>query len=212
MELDTTQVLELSSYLTTNRPGWKNPVVHNTPQEMALGWSPRPPGRNFQHHWSIISEDSAEDPGSQLAGSSPTATFRKERLSTIEDLENSSEQVEPHPDPLAAEEEPCMSASLNKEQYQKTEALQEMNWPRNPRIPGISDSPWQRRRDPKKRAAAMQRLQQWEAQMLLEIEEAVQHELTIQDGILSTEFPDQTQGPLSFGTVRVEAQDPATLE
>lgn len=58
----------------------------------------------------------------------------------------------------------------------------------------------------------MQRLQQWEAQMLLEIEEAVHHELTIQDGILSTEFPDQTQGPLSFGTVRVEAQDPATLE
>lgn len=145
----------MSSYLTTNRPGWKNPVMHNTPQEMALGWSPRPPGRNFQHHWSIISEDSAEDPGSQLAGSSPTATFRKERLSTIEDLENFSEQVEPHPDPLAAEEEPCMSASLNKEQYQKTEALQEMSWPRNPRIPGISDSPWQRRRDPKKRAAAV---------------------------------------------------------
>lgn len=58
----------------------------------------------------------------------------------------------------------------------------------------------------------MQRLQQWEAQMLLEIEEAVHHELTIQEGILCTEFPDQTQGPLSFGTVRVEAQDPATLE
>lgn len=58
----------------------------------------------------------------------------------------------------------------------------------------------------------MQRLQQWEAQMLLEIEEAVHHELTIQEGILCTEFPDQTQGPLSFGPVRVEAQDPATLE
>lgn len=124
--------------------------MHNTPQEMALGWSPRPSGRNFQHHWSIISEDSTEDPGS-----SPTATFRKKRLSTVEDLENSSEQVEPHPDPLAAEEEPRVSALLNKDQCQKTEALQEMSWPRNPRMPGISDSPWQRRRDPKKRAAAV---------------------------------------------------------
>ncbi|CAO2640600.1 Coiled-coil domain-containing protein 201 [Lemmus lemmus] len=186
--------------------------MHKAPQEMAMGWSPRPSGRNFQHCWAFLSEDSAEEPGSQLAGSSPTAAFRTKRLSTVEDLENSSEQVEPHPDPLAAEEEPCMSASLNKEQGQKTEALQEMSWPRNPRMPGISDSPWQGRRDPKKRAAAMQHLQQWEAQMLLEIEEAVHHELTIQEGILSTEFPDQTQGPLSFGTVSVEAQDPTTLE
>ncbi|XP_057627373.1 coiled-coil domain-containing protein 201 [Chionomys nivalis] len=211
MELDTAQAPELSSYLATNRPGWKNPVMHNTPQ-MPMGWSPRPPGRNFQHHWSLTSEDSDEDPGSQLAGSSPIATFRKKRLSTVEDLENSSEQAEPHPDPLAAEEEPCMSAWLNKEQCQKTEDLQDMSWPRNPRMPGIPHSLWQRRRDPKKRAAAMQRLQQWEAQMLLEIEEAVHHELTIQEGILSTEFPDQSQRPLSFGTVSVEAQDPDTLE
>lgn len=120
-----------------------------------MGWSPRPPGRNLQHRWSLISEDSTEDPGSHLAGSSPTATFRKKRLSTVEDLENSSEQAEPHPDPLAAEQEPHMSASLNTEQCQKTEALQEMSWPRNPRMPGISDSPWQRRRDPKKQAAAV---------------------------------------------------------
>ncbi|KAM7326048.1 hypothetical protein ACRRTK_014526 [Alexandromys fortis] len=184
--------------------------MHNTPQ-VAMGWSPRPPGRNVQHHWTLTSEDSDEDLGSQLAGSIPTATFRKKRLSTVEDLENSSEQAEPQPDPLAAEEEPRTSASLNKE-CQETEALQDMSWPKNPRMPGISDSPWQRRRDLKKRAAAMQRLQQWEAQMLLEIEEAVHHELTIQDGTLSMEFPDQTQGPLSFGTVSVEAQDPATLE
>lgn len=57
----------------------------------------------------------------------------------------------------------------------------------------------------------MQRLRQWEAQLLQEIEEAVHHELTIQEEVLSTELSDQAQGPLSFSTVRVDAQDPAAL-
>lgn len=57
----------------------------------------------------------------------------------------------------------------------------------------------------------MLRLQQWEAQLLREIEEAVHHELTIQEGVLSTELPDQAQGPLSISTVRVEPQDPDAL-
>ncbi|XP_040602617.1 coiled-coil domain-containing protein 201-like [Mesocricetus auratus] len=198
MESDT-QVPELSSYLATRRPDWKNPAMHSTSQEMATGWSPRAPGRNFQHYGSLVPEDSSQDP--QLLG-----TFRKKRLSTVEDLESSREQVEPHSDHLAAEEESCTSASLNKKQRQKIETLQEMTWPRNTGMPGISDTTWQRRRDPKKRAAAMQRLQQWEAQMLQEIEEAVHHELTIQEGVLSTELPNQTQG-----TVSVDAQDPAAL-
>ncbi|XP_052591980.1 coiled-coil domain-containing protein 201 [Peromyscus californicus insignis] len=185
--------------------------MHSTPQEMAMGWSPRPPRRNFQSNWSLTSEDSFQDPVSQLEGFSPTATFRKKRLSTVEDFESSSGQVEPYSDHLAAEEEPCMSASLNKEERPKIEALQAVNWPRNSGMPGISDTAWQRRRDPKKRAAAMQRLRQWEAQQLQEIEEAVHHELTIQEEVLSTELPDQAQGPLSFSTVRVDAQDPAAL-
>lgn len=57
----------------------------------------------------------------------------------------------------------------------------------------------------------MQRLRQWEAQLLQEIEEAVHHELTIQEGIPSTEFPTQGQGPLSIGPIRVDAQDPSAL-
>lgn len=138
----------------TKRPDWKKPAVHSTPQEMAMGRSPRPPRRNFQQYQSLISEDSSEDPMSQLPGFSPISTFRK-RLSTVQDLESSHEQVEPHPDHLAAEEEPCMSALLNKEDHQKTESLKAMSWPRNLGIPGISDTTWQRRRDPKKRAAAV---------------------------------------------------------
>ncbi|OBS65563.1 hypothetical protein A6R68_05897, partial [Neotoma lepida] len=145
---------ELSSSLVTKRPDWKKPAMHSTPPEMAMGWSPRPQRRNFQHHWSLISEDSFQDPVSQLEGFSPTATFRKKRLSTVEDFESSSGQVEPHSDHLAAEEEPCMSASLNKEEHPKMEALQAMSWTRNSGMPGISDTAWQRRRDPKKRAAA----------------------------------------------------------
>lgn len=131
----------------TKRPDWKNPVMHSIPQEMAIGWSPRAPGRNFQHYGSLISEDSSQDSGSQL--------FRKKRLSTVEDLESSSGQVEPRSDHLAAEEEPCMSASLDKIQRQKIENLQEMSWPRNAGMPGISDATCQRRRNPKKRAAAV---------------------------------------------------------
>ncbi|EDL76023.1 rCG24487 [Rattus norvegicus] len=104
-----------------------------------------------------------------------------------------------------------MPATLNEEQHQNTEALQAMSWPRNSGMPGISDIAWPKRRDPKKRAAAMLRLQQWEAQLLREIEEAVHHELTIQEGVLSTELPDQAQGPLSISTVRVEPQDPDAL-
>lgn len=57
----------------------------------------------------------------------------------------------------------------------------------------------------------MQRLRQWEAQMLQEIEEAVHHELTIQEGVLSTELPGQAQGPLSISTVRIDPQAPAAL-
>ncbi|CAH6997471.1 Ccdc201 [Phodopus roborovskii] len=197
------QVPELNSYLVTKRPDWKNPVMHSIPQEMAMGWSPRATGRNFQHPRSLISEDSSQDPVSQMLG-----TFRKKRLSTVEDLESSSGQEEVCSDNLAAEEEPCMSATLN----QKIETLQEMSWPRNVGMPGIPDTTWQRRRNPKKRAAAMQRLRQWEAQMLQEIEEAVHHELTIQEGVLSTELPDQAQELHSLGTVREDAQDPATLE
>lgn len=133
----------------TRRLDWKKPAILSTTQEMAMGWSPRPQGRNFQSHWSLISEGSPE-----LSGFSPTVTFRK-RLSTVQDLESPSEQEEPHSDHLAAEEEPCMSTSLNKEQHQKTEALQAMSWPRNSGIPGISDIACQKRRDPKKRAAAV---------------------------------------------------------
>lgn len=47
--------------------------------------------------------------------------------------------------------------------------------------------------------------------MLQEIEEAVHHELTIQEGILSTELPNQAQEPLSFTTVRMDPQDPDAL-
>lgn len=47
--------------------------------------------------------------------------------------------------------------------------------------------------------------------MLQEIEEAVHHELTIQEGVFSTDLPNQTQEPLSLGTVRADAHDPAAL-
>lgn len=57
----------------------------------------------------------------------------------------------------------------------------------------------------------MRRLRRWEAQMLQEIEEAVHHELTIQEEGRSTELPDRAQGPLSISAARAEPQDPGAL-
>lgn len=47
--------------------------------------------------------------------------------------------------------------------------------------------------------------------MLLEIEEAVHHELTIQEGVPSIRIPDQVQEPFSISTISVDAQDPDDL-
>jgi hypothetical protein len=38
-----------------------------------------------------------------------------------------------------------------------------------------------RKRDPKNRAAAMERVRQWEIHLLQDLEEATQHQLTVED-------------------------------
>lgn len=48
-------------------------------------------------------------------------------------------------------------------------------------LPGIPDPAPRKRRDPQARAAAMERVRQWEIRLLLDIEGAVQHELAIQE-------------------------------
>ncbi|XP_069870713.1 coiled-coil domain-containing protein 201 [Dipodomys merriami] len=51
---------------------------------------------------------------------------------------------------------------------------------RNPGLPGVRDTGGKRKQGPKRRAVEMERVRQWEACLLQQIEEAVQHELTIE--------------------------------
>uniref|UniRef100_A0A8C5P1N2 Uncharacterized protein n=1 Tax=Jaculus jaculus TaxID=51337 RepID=A0A8C5P1N2_JACJA len=159
--------------LVTRKPPWRKPTKHSTPDEMTRGPSPRPPGRAAYLHGSPLPAHSSQD----LV--SPIATFRKRRLSTVWDSEGSSAKLEPCADRSAAGEDPPASAPLNRRKHRQ----------QNPGLPGIPDAARRKRPDWKGRAAAMRRLKQWEARLLREIEEAIQHELTIQaEGALSAEL------------------------
>ncbi|KFO33045.1 hypothetical protein H920_05661 [Fukomys damarensis] len=174
---------------------------HSTPQdtETALHWSPRPRGRASHLRESPSAPHYAEELVSQPAGLSPGATFRKRRLSTIYALEEGpSEQSEPCSEPSALGDELPVTAALARPQ-QKAENLQAESWSHNPGLPGVSHTAGRKRRDPKKRAAVMLRVRQWEARLLQDIEAAVHHELTI-----------QVEGAPSTGMVQVMAQETTT--
>nr|XP_044992093.1 uncharacterized protein LOC123455361 [Jaculus jaculus] len=195
--------LDRSPSLVTRKPPWRKPTKHSTPDEMTRGPSPRPPGRAAYLHGSPLPAHSSQDLASQLAEVSPIATFRKRRLSTVWDSEGSSAKLEPCADRSAAGEDPPASAPLNhpRKQPQRPPPRppQAVRPPRsrqqNPGLPGIPDAAQRKRPDWKGRAAAMRRLKQWEARLLREIEEAIQHELTIQaEGALSAELTCQAEG------------------
>uniref|UniRef100_A0A8C0ZMP4 Uncharacterized protein n=1 Tax=Castor canadensis TaxID=51338 RepID=A0A8C0ZMP4_CASCN len=191
-----TQVSGLSSSLVTRKLHWKKPTKHSTPKETALIWSPRPPRRSSHLQGSPIPASSLQDVMTQLVGVSPTVTFRKRRLSTVQDSEGSSGLLGSNSDHSAAREEQPVS-TLTKQQ-QKTEALRTVSWPRNPGLPGIPETVRRRRRDPREREAVMQRVRQWEVRLLQEIEAAVQHELTIEEA----------EGMPRTETVGVATQEP----
>jgi hypothetical protein len=94
-----------------------------------------------------------QDVMTQLVGVSPTVTFRKRRLSTVQDSEGSSGLLGSNSDHSAAREEQPVS-TLTKQQ-QKTEALRTASWPRNPGLPGIPETVRRRRRDPREREAVV---------------------------------------------------------
>ncbi|XP_064222723.1 coiled-coil domain-containing protein 201 [Aotus nancymaae] len=160
--------------LVTKSPTLRKPLKHSTPEEAALGWSPRPLGDTSYPSGSPIPAHFSQDLASHPSGFSPPATVRKRRLSTIWASKESSMDLS------APGEKPPTSASLAQQQQQHHESLQAKSWPQNPGLPGILNTTGRKRRDPKKRAAAMERVRQWEIYMLQNIEEATQHELTIE--------------------------------
>ncbi|XP_058292247.1 coiled-coil domain-containing protein 201 [Hylobates moloch] len=161
-----------SPSLEIRSPTLRKPLKHSTPEEAALGWSPRPSGGASYLSGSPVPAHFSQDLASHPAGVSPPATVRKRRLSTIWASKESSLDLS------APGEEPPTSASLAQQQQ---ESLRAKSWPQNPGLPGILNTTRRKRRDPKRRAAAMERVRQWEIYVLQNIEEATQHELTIDD-------------------------------
>ncbi|XP_045876223.1 coiled-coil domain-containing protein 201 [Meles meles] len=81
---------------------------------------------------------------------------------------------------------PCVCAARRAtgagcEQHQRAESHREGSWPRSWGLPGIPNMAGRRRRDLKKLEAVAERVRQWEIRLLQDIEEATQHELTVED-------------------------------
>ncbi|XP_070332511.1 coiled-coil domain-containing protein 201 [Odocoileus virginianus] len=171
----------------TRRSSLRWALKHSTPAEAALsrhsglqgdvpshreggpaGGSPRP----ARSSWDLLSS-----PG----GVSLMASFRKRRLSTIEASEVSSEQLGSNSDPFDFEEDPPVPASVTQQQQRQGKSPPAKRSPPNLRLPGIPDTARKRPRDLKRLAAVTERVRQWELHLLQSIEEATQHELTIED-------------------------------
>uniref|UniRef100_A0ABJ3HP64 Predicted gene 14891 n=1 Tax=Mus musculus TaxID=10090 RepID=A0ABJ3HP64_MOUSE len=68
------------------------------------------------------------------------------------------------------------SASLVQRSPQKRQSQSLNSW-----LPMVLGKTRRRKRDPKNRAAAMERVRQWEIHLLQDLEEATQHQLTVED-------------------------------
>ncbi|KAM5204049.1 coiled-coil domain-containing protein 201 [Hipposideros larvatus] len=150
---------------------------HSTPKEGPLPWRRRPLG-HVPHRWG-----GGPAEGSPLPSRSSrvlSSSLRKRRLSTIWASEESSGQLGPDSDPQAPEEGPPVLVSATWRQQQRQEASPG-SWPGSRGLPGIQNTAGRRPRKRKDLAVVMERVRQWEARQLQSIEEATQHELTVQD-------------------------------
>uniref|UniRef100_A0A8C5YCA8 Coiled-coil domain containing 201 n=1 Tax=Microcebus murinus TaxID=30608 RepID=A0A8C5YCA8_MICMU len=164
--------------LLTRRTPLREYLKHSTPEETAPGRSPRPSGGASRLSGSPVPAYFSQDLVSHLAAVTPLATFRKRRLSTIWASKGSGSDLP------APGEEPPVSTSLAQEerQQQKGQSLPTESRQHSPSgLPGIPNTARRKRRDGKKHAAVMERVRQWEIRLLQNIEEAVQHELTIEE-------------------------------
>ncbi|XP_067601619.1 coiled-coil domain-containing protein 201 [Pseudorca crassidens] len=155
-------------------PSWHSELLGDVPSRQeggSAGGSPLP----VRSPWDLPSS-----PGEL----SPKAPLRKRRLSTIRASEVSSGQLGSNSDPFALEEDPPVPASVTRrrqQQQQQRKSPRARRSPPNPGLPGIPNTARRRPRDLKRLAAATERLRQWEIHQLQSIEEATQHELTIED-------------------------------
>uniref|UniRef100_A0A7N5KD40 Coiled-coil domain containing 201 n=1 Tax=Ailuropoda melanoleuca TaxID=9646 RepID=A0A7N5KD40_AILME len=138
------------------------------------GHVPSHPGDSPEAGSPLPARLSWNPPGPQ-AGLSSTAALQTPRLSNIRASRG------PNPDPQPPQEDPPARASVTWGRQQRTEARGARSWPPPAGLPGIPDTAQKRKRELKKPAAVMERVRQWEIRLLQDIEEATQHELTIED-------------------------------
>nr|XP_051701786.1 coiled-coil domain-containing protein 201 [Oryctolagus cuniculus] len=169
------------------RPPLRKLIKHSTPEEAEFSWSLRLPGDALDLNeegpagGSPVPGHSFPGLRTCLAGVSWTTTFRRRRLSTIWASSGSSGHSRPD-EPLSAPggDLPIASLLAQQQQRQQGESLHTSSWPRISGLPGISNTSQRKRRNLKKLAAVMERVRQWEWHLLQNIEEATQHQLTVQ--------------------------------
>ncbi|XP_059963686.1 coiled-coil domain-containing protein 201 [Mesoplodon densirostris] len=178
----------------TRRTSLTRVLKHSTPEGAAPSW-----------HSELLGDVPSHQEGGSAGGSplpvrspwdlpsspgefSPKVPPRKRRLSTIRASEVSSGQLGSNSDPFALEEDPPVPASVTRRRRRRQQQQQQQGRPPRARrsppnlgLPGIRNTARRRPRDLKRLAAATERLRQWEIQLLQNIEEATQHELTIED-------------------------------
>ncbi|XP_058529529.1 coiled-coil domain-containing protein 201 [Ochotona princeps] len=173
--------LESPSFLR-RRPLLRKLIKHSTPEEEeAFSWSFRLLGDRLD-----LSERGSAGGSplpvhfqgrcTHLTGVNCITPFRRKRLSTVWASGESSRRSGPEQHQSAPGREMSGSSLLVLEQHQD-ESLHISCWPG---LPGISNVTHRKRRNLKKLAAAMERVRQWERHLLQNIEEATQHQLTIQ--------------------------------
>ncbi|XP_036296044.2 coiled-coil domain-containing protein 201, partial [Pipistrellus kuhlii] len=154
-------------------------LKHSTPAEGAPGWGRSPRGPRPSRLGGGPGDGSPR-PGCASWGL-PAPGPRKQRLSTIWASEESGPPA-PEGEPPAPTEATCPPRP--QPQRKAEPGGPPGGWVRSQGLPGISDdttTAGRRRRDPRKLAAVTERVRQWEARQLQSIEEATQHNLTVQD-------------------------------
>ncbi|XP_040500508.1 coiled-coil domain-containing protein 201-like [Ursus maritimus] len=144
------------------------------------GHVPSHPGDSPEAGSPLPARFSWNPPGPQT-GLSSTAALQTPRLSNIRASRAASGQPGPNPDPQPPKEDPPARASVTWRRQQRAEARGARSWSPPAGWPGIPDTAQKRKRELKKPAAVMERVRQWEIRLLQDIEEATQHELTIED-------------------------------
>ncbi|XP_021060914.1 uncharacterized protein LOC110326663 [Mus pahari] len=152
---------------------FKKITQDRTPEEATLSCSQRPVGDALN-----LCEPSVEGGlmSSCLSGKIPvheTEVSTTAASSKRKPISRASKQLRPCQNLSAPREETSESASLIQRPPQKRQS-------QNSSLPKVLHKTRRGKRDPKKLAAAMEQVRQWESRLLQNLEEATQHQLTVE--------------------------------